>query len=91
MASVLEGPKVKLPSMLNGPGEKPGANVPPCISSPPPHCPVPASTPPESVPVAPAGRLKVAKVPEFPMRVRPVNWLNAPLAANVPEDTSSVP
>jgi hypothetical protein len=73
MASVLEGLKVKLPSMLNEPGEKPGANVPPWISSPPPHCPVPARTPPETVPVAPSGRFKVAKVPGLPKRVRPVN------------------
>ena len=68
-ASVLSAPKVRLPSILSAPGEKPGASVPPFMTTLPPIFPVPARKPPLNVATAPVGRIRLAKVPWLPRRV----------------------
>jgi hypothetical protein len=68
-AKTLSGPRVRLPSMLSAPGEKPGASVPPFITTLPPTRPLPARKPPLKVATAPGGNRRLAVNPGLPILV----------------------
>lgn len=68
-ANTLSGPRVRSPSMLSAPGEKPGASVPPFITVLPPTTPLPARKPPLKVAEDPGGKIRLAAAPGLPIRV----------------------
>jgi hypothetical protein len=74
-AKTLSGPRVRFPSMLRTPGEKPGASVPPFITTLATTLPVPARVPPLKNAAAPGGNIRLATLPGLPIRVIPKVWV----------------